>query len=231
MEDKTENSLNSTGKSPEYIPDPIVNGKDGSNISKERAQFIEITQGTKNITDTTLLHNQFMGAKGSAQTAPSAYDIIESVFRFKWTILVVFIIIAVPAIAAIWTQVTPKYRARAEIRVRPIIPYLVFKTEDNGMIPLYSSFLNTQVSIIRSLGVLQHVLDEQQVRDTQWYKNPEKSIKQRLIGTVSSPMERLRDNLSASPRPRTEIIDLSFINSNPNEAKLILNMVLDHYLH
>ncbi len=50
-------------------------------------------------------------------------------------LLVVFVLVAAPAIAAIWTQVVPKYRARAEVRVRPIIPYLVFRTEDSGMIP------------------------------------------------------------------------------------------------
>jgi len=55
-------------------------------------------------------------------------------------LLVVFVLVAAPAIAAIWTQVIPEYRASAEVRVQPIIPYLVFRTEDSGMIPLYSSF-------------------------------------------------------------------------------------------
>ena len=231
--DKNNGNINSVGNSHQSPPDPIVQANDDPSRPCKKVQSAEIIHNPKlpiSVTDSTLLPNQFMGMGGNTQAAPSVSDIIESMFRFKWTILVVFVLLAAPAIAAIWTQVVPKYRARAEIRVRPIIPYLVFKTENSGMIPLYSSFLNTQVSIIRSLAVLQRVLDEQEVQGTQWYKNPEKSIKQRLSGTSDTPMERLRDNLSARPRARTEIIDLAFIDSNADEAKLILNMVLDHYL-
>ncbi|MBW7992538.1 MAG: hypothetical protein FVQ84_21330, partial [Planctomycetes bacterium] len=67
----------------------------------------------------------------------------------------VFFLVAALVIAAIWTQLIPEYRAEAEIRVRPIIPHLVFRTEDNGMIPLYESFMNTQVAIMRGSTVLQ----------------------------------------------------------------------------
>ena len=57
--------------------------------------------------------------------------------RYKWTMLAVFVLLAGPAIAVIWIFTVPKYTAKGEIRVRPIIPRLVFQTEDNGMIPLY----------------------------------------------------------------------------------------------
>jgi succinoglycan biosynthesis transport protein ExoP len=233
MEENTERNMDPAGDSHEHAPEALAQSKDNSSRPQEEVIPAEIIPGTKkrvSVADATLLPAQFMGTMGSTQTVPSASDIIESIFRFKWTILVVFVIVAAPAIAAIWTQIVPKYQAHAEVRVRPIIPYLVFRTEDNGQIPLYSSFVNTQVSIIRSLAVLQRVLDEQKVQDTQWYKKPAISIKQRLFGTTATPMERLKDNLSASPRPRTEIIDLTFTYSNAGEAQLLLNNVLDHYI-
>ena len=59
--------------------------------------------------------------------------------RYKWTMLAVFVLLAGPAIAVIWIFTVPKYTAKGEIRVRPIIPRLVFQTEDNGMIPLYQT--------------------------------------------------------------------------------------------
>ena len=146
-------------------------------------------------------------------------------------LLVVFVLVAVPAIAVIWTQVVPKYRARAEVRVRPIIPYLVFRTEDSGMIPLYSSFVNTQVSIMRSNVVFQRVLDKQEVQKTQWYKEPPKSLVQRLRGNLPAPpMERLRDDISVRPREETEIIDIVFLDSSAKDAKLIVDTVLDQYI-
>ena len=142
-----------------------------------------------------------------------------------------FFLVAALVIAAIWTQVIPEYRAEAEIRVRPIIPHLVFRTEDNGMIPLYESFMNTQVSVMRSLTVLQRVLDQQEIRDTQWYNEPPKSLMQRLRGKApATPVERLRNFLSIQPRFKSEIIDLAFIDSSPKDARIIVDAVLDQYI-
>jgi hypothetical protein len=63
-----------------------------------------------------------------AEAAPRSAVSLASVLRFKWWLLAVFVATAAPAVAAIWVLVTPLYEARAEIRVRPIIPRLVFKT-------------------------------------------------------------------------------------------------------
>ncbi len=146
-------------------------------------------------------------------------------------LFLVFILVAALAIAAIWTQIIPEYRASAEVRVRPVIPYLVFQTEDNGMIPLYESFVNTQVSIMRSPTVLQRVLDQQAVRDTQWYREPQVSLMQRLRGKPPAPpVERLRNSLSIRPRPKTEIIDIVFTDPTPKDAGIIVDAVLDQYM-
>ena len=197
-------------------------------------QHTEIIHRAKepiSVADATLLPNQFMGTAGPTQAIPPANDIIESMFRFKWTILAIFVLVAAPAIAAIWTQVIPKYQARAEVRVRPIIPFLVFQTEDSGRIPLYDSFLNTQVSIMKSLVVLQRALDQQEVRETQWYKEPPESLLQRLLGNRGTPpIEKLRAAFSVQARRGTEIIDVAFMASNAKDAKIIVNAVLEHYI-
>ncbi len=146
------------------------------------------------------------------------------------SLLSVLALLTVLAIAAIWTQIVPQYQAKAAVRIRPIIPYLVFKTEDSGMIPLYESFVNTQVNIMISSQVLQRVLDQTQVKQTQWYKNSPKSIMQRLGATLPSQLERLRDGLSVKPRRQTEIVDISFIAASSKDAKVIADAVLDDYL-
>jgi capsular exopolysaccharide synthesis family protein len=153
-----------------------------------------------------------------------------SILRFKWTILIVFVLVSAPIIAAVWTQIVPRYEARAEVRVRPIIPRLVFRTDDNGAIPFYDSFVNTQVSIIRSLTVLQRVLDQPEIQKTKWYTNPPESLMERVRGSPVPAIERLRDGLSARPRPRTEIVDVSFVDPVAKEAKLIVDAVLQQYM-
>ncbi len=153
---------------------------------------------------------------------------LERLLRFKWTVLAVALLVAAPALAAIWTFSVPKYTAKAEVRVRPIIPRLVFNTEENGMIPLYQSYMNTQVSIMRTPSVLERTLDQAVVQNTGWYKTAPRSILR--LGSAPSPLERLRDDLSVSPRGQTEIIDVSMTALRGEEAAIIVNAVLDQYI-
>jgi hypothetical protein len=72
------------------------------------------------------------------------------------------------------------------------------------------------------------VLDQRQI---QWYKEPPKTLVQRLLGKPPAPpVERLRNGLSVRPRQETEIIDITFIDSNAKDAKIILNAVLEEYI-
>ena len=166
-----------------------------------------------------------------ARGAQSPMDLLASILRFKWTAVLVAILVAAPIIAAIWTQMIPLNSSRAEIRVRPVIPRLVFRTDENGAIPFYDSFVNTQVSLIRNPTLLQRVLDDEKIQATDWYKNPSRSLMQQLRGSPpDSAMERLRESLVARPRHRTEIIDVSFTCSSSREAVLILDVVTNEYL-
>ena len=234
LEDKTKHNTNSSGEYHPLLPDPIRQARDDSGRPHKGLQPIEIVHSANkpiSVADATLLSNQFMGRGEFTQAVQSGDDIIKSMFRFKWMILAIFILVAAPMITFIWTQIVPEYRAGAEVRVRPIIPYLVFRTEDSGMIPLYSSFVNTQVSIMKGLTVLQRALDQEEVRETQWYKEPSKSLVQQLLGNPpASHIERLRDGLSVRHREETEIIDVAFIDSSATEAKIILNTILDEYV-
>jgi len=223
LEDKTKHNTSSSGEYHPLRPDKMGQSRDDSSRHHEGIHPAEIIPGTRRpipVTNASLLSNQFMGRAESTQDVQSGSDIIKSMFRFKWMILAIFILVAAPMVAAIWIQIVPEYRARAEVRVRPIIPYLVFRTEDSGMIPLYSSFVNTQATIIRGSTVLQRVLDQNDVQETQWYKEPPKPLVQQL----------LRDGLSVRPRKETEIIDMSFIDTSANDAKIIVNTVLDQYI-
>ncbi|OHB76605.1 MAG: hypothetical protein A2Z25_06060 [Planctomycetes bacterium RBG_16_55_9] len=213
--------------------DPIVQERDYSNGPGKESRSSEIVLSAEEIINpphVTPWPNRLMRAGGSGPSVPLANDILGSFLRFKWTVLFVFLLVSAPAIAIIWMQIVPKYRARAEVRVRPIVPHLVFRTDENGAIPFYDSFVNTQVSYMRSSTVLQRVLDQPAIRQTQWYKNPRSSLMQRFYGNKAPPLERLRDTLSVRPRQRTEIIDVDFVDPSANEAKLIVDTVLEQYI-
>ena len=93
-----------------------------------------------------------------------------SASEHKRMILLTFLIVAGSIVAMLWLLMAPQYRAGAEIRVRPIIPRLVYRTDDNGRIPLYESFMNTQSAVLSSPTVLQRVLEEPAVQATDWFE-------------------------------------------------------------
>ena len=230
--DKSKHNTNSAGESRQPHPDPIVQARDDCSGPHKAVQPAEIMPAIKTMPPAgpTLLPNQFLRTAGPAHAGPSASDIAKSMLRYKWMIMVIFILVAAPAIATIWTQVIPQYRAIAAVRIQPIIRYLVFKTEESGMIPLYESFVNTQVNIMTSSEVRQRVLDETEVKETQWWKNPRRSVMERLGRTPPSRLERLADALAVKPRRQTEIVDISFLASSAKDAKIIADAVLDQYL-
>jgi uncharacterized protein involved in exopolysaccharide biosynthesis len=85
---------------------------------------------------------------------------------------------------------------------------------------------------MKSLTVLQRVLDQQAIQNTQWYKEPSLSLITRLQKkTPAPPVERLRNALSIQPQPQTEIIDIVFNASNPDDAKIIVDAVLNQYMY
>ena len=68
------------------------------------------------------------------------------------------------------------------------------------------------------------------MRETQWYKSPTKTLVQRFTGDAIPPVERLQGGLSVSPRPSTELVDLSFAAEDASEAQVILDAVLNQYM-
>ncbi len=163
------------------------------------------------------------GTNSRGLSTPSSMAFL---WRFRKTVILVFLLVAVPAIALIWTLIIPVYRVEAQVRVRPLIPRLVFNTEDNGQIPFYQSYLNTQVSVMLSPTVIQRALDQSSVQQTEWYRK--KSFT--LMGNPPTSFDRLRKSLVVFPRGMTEIIDISMTDPNPKEASTIVNAVLDQYL-
>lgn len=150
----------------------------------------------------------------------------SALWRYRWTFVVLVVLLGVPASVVTWRLVIPEYRAGAVVEVSPVVPRLVFKTEDNGLIPLYRQYLNTQVAILRSAEVLNRVLDRADVQKTQWYREPAPVA----LGTPLPPLERLAQALSVGPRRDTQVIDVKVAARRAGEAALLANAVVDAYL-
>ncbi len=160
---------------------------------------------------------------------PSPRDPLQmamaAILRYKWFVLAVTVVFSLITVASIWNFVVPLYRARAVVRVSPVGTKIVFRTEDNGMMPLYKSFLNTQVTIIRGPAVLGRVLDDTEVQATEWYKDTSSP----WIGSPPTHLERLLQDLAVAPRANTELIDVAMTAQIASDAKLIADTVVRVY--
>ncbi|MFW6146520.1 MAG: GumC family protein [Planctomycetota bacterium] len=153
-----------------------------------------------------------------------------ALMKHRWVMTVTFVLVSGALTAAAWLLLAPQYRANAEIRVRPIIPRLVYRTDDNGQIPLYESFVNTQAAVVISPTVLQRVLEQPEVQATQWYQGEGVSPLTSVLASHRTAMERLRASLKVRPRGRTEIIDVFLLTDRPHDAQVIVNAVINQYI-
>jgi len=162
---------------------------------------------------------------GTDGPTSSPMAVLARLLRYKFTIAVVFVLLAGMSTGAIWTQVVPLYMATAKIRVQPIIPRLVFNTEGNGTIPFYESFRNTQVEILLSPKVLQRAMESPEVQETGWGR-----VQASLPGGTAGQLRRLLAAIEATPQTTSEIIDVSMTSINGQDAAKILTAVLNAYI-
>ncbi|NLX21148.1 MAG: polysaccharide biosynthesis tyrosine autokinase [Phycisphaerae bacterium] len=150
---------------------------------------------------------------------------VRRMLRSKWLMLTTFVLIAGSVTPWIWVLQRPKYSSTAVMRVSPIVSYLVFRTENNGFLPLYNSYVNTQMAIMRSPKILERVLDRQQVKDTAWYQNEGRD----LFGERRNALSRLILATSVRARGGTELIDVTVTTENPEDAKLLADAIVDEH--
>jgi capsular exopolysaccharide synthesis family protein len=150
----------------------------------------------------------------------------RKLWLYRRTALITLLAVAGPAVAMVWMLEKPGFEAIGQVRVRPIIPRLVFNTGENGTIPFYEAYLNTQVAAIQSPTVLEHVLARPDVRASRWYRTPGGLP----FRTPPTDLERLKDLLHVEPRGQTEIIDISARTRSGQDSATIVNAVLEEYL-
>jgi uncharacterized protein involved in exopolysaccharide biosynthesis len=145
--------------------------------------------------------------------------------RWKWTIVLVFLTVSGIAIPCIWKFITPLYTARAAVYVSPRVSRLIYDTEENGVVPLYHQYMNTQAQIIKSPEVLKAVLDAPGVSKTRWLQAP----KRPLWGEPPSDTDRLKDALMVTGSKQSEVISVTFTAESPEDAKTIVEEVVSQY--
>jgi len=165
----------------------------------------------------------FMGPKAKPQ---QSYGIdLRAIWRYRWSMLLLFALGVAVATTVIWTKVQPHYASKAVIHVASYVPRVIYKTGDNGKMPLYGAYLNTQVSLIQSPDVMQKVVGRSDVQQTDWYQASSAAAS----GDLAAAGERLARQLVVRERRGTELVDVSLETLDSRESQIIVNAVAEEY--
>lgn len=154
-------------------------------------------------------------------------------WRFRWSILLVFILLGALGIGGVFSAVAPEYEATAIIEVSPVIPQLLATKSD--MVPLYESYRGSQADYIRNAVVLNGVLDDPKIRETNWYQNKPATLLDGLLDRAGlrptrPPIDRLANELSADVPKGKQLIFVRMNAMKAGEARLLVDAVLREYV-
>jgi succinoglycan biosynthesis transport protein ExoP len=156
--------------------------------------------------------------------ADSFPNMIKPILRRWYIVLITFLVICAISIPAIWLSVKPMYAATAAIRVAPIIPSILFSDKDSeGVIPMYTNFVNTQADLIKSDQVLQRVADDLADKKLVFLKG------------IANPVEKLRNALiseviTVDNDRNTELIKITMKSRDSTEAAQIVDAFVRAYM-
>lgn len=168
-------------------------------------------------------------------------DLLAGVLRRWYIVLLVFVVICAIGLPALWMLVKPKYEVTGAIRLAPTSPDIITGT-DTAQISDYERFMNTEAEKITSNSIVQRVADALVQQDLSFFKNESIGFvaqwKEKLIGPTAKfePAARLkhaivddRNIFVAADRSR-ELIKVTMLDSNPEEAKQIVDAFIKAYM-
>lgn len=171
----------------------------------------------------------------------SMAEMAVKILRRWHIVLVIFLLISLTGIPAIWFLKKPIYNVTGAIRVAPILKSVVTGEADRGEMGSITVFMNTQAQIITSNRVVQGVADDLAKKDLSFFKDQARNIdyklKQMVTGTKIKPeisailKQAIFDDLiTAQLRKNTELIEITMKDRDPTEAQQIVNSFLREYM-
>jgi capsular exopolysaccharide synthesis family protein len=170
-----------------------------------------------------------------------AVEVMAGILRQWRTALVVFIVVCVLGVPAIWLLMASPYSVAGAIRVVPIMPDILTGKEDSGVISNYQQFMNTQVAMMTSSQVIQRVADDLAGRNLNFFENVSTNLTAKLDRTFSKARAKpdlasvlkqaIFDNIiSVQTVTQTELIKITMLYKDPEEAKQIVDALIRAYM-
>jgi capsular exopolysaccharide synthesis family protein len=176
-----------------------------------------------------------------ASEGASISGLIVAVLRRWYIAVLVFLVMCVIGIPAIWLLLEPRYDVTGAIRVAPILANILTGEADKGEISNYQSFMNTQAKMIVSPQVVQRVADDLANKHLTFFEDQITGIGARLRRRIENskvkpdPANILKQAIydgiiTPSSARNSELVEVTMTGDNPEEAKKIVDAFIQAYM-
>ncbi len=150
------------------------------------------------------------------QRSISVRTAVRGVVRYRWLVLVLWLIATPALVAAIYTKVRPSYDAVSLLRIDPAAQNIFGATMMND--GASRAFMNTQVKLILSTNVLLAASHEPAV------------TKLPIVQQAEDPVVALRNAIQVLALPESHLIQVSMSSKTPGESATAVNAVVTAFL-
>src|SRR5688572_3343647 len=145
---------------------------------------------------------------------PNPLVLVHRLLRGRYlAAFVLALVFALPFAYAGFKLRGPKYKSTGLVRIAPMLPKLVYDTNENQLLPHFDSYVQAQVMILASRRVLDRAAGSKDLVAAGWPQGP-------------AGIGQLERSLQVLCPPRSEMITVSVRHADPVQAKAAVNSVL-----
>ena len=136
--------------------------------------------------------------------------------RYKWAVPLAMVG-AILGAAAGWAVTAPVYNSRGMIQIKPRIDAILYKTDQSSVMPMFDSFVETQIQLMNSARVLDSALN-----DPAW---------NRVAGAdAPTTATDFREPLSVRRQRGSNLVHIGYTHADVETARVAVNAVMDAYM-
>jgi len=182
------------------------------------------------------------GEVSQPPTEPPTINVLASVRRRWYIVLVTAVVLCAAALPVIWLVIEPTYVVQGTVKVRPVVPGILTSEPSPTGIGGYGEFVNTQAFLLmNNNSLLQLVATALAPRNLSFLSGTPQNRIDQLVALVAptkrslDPERILRDaiakkTITAAAISRTELIAVQMQCTNAEDAKAIVDCFLNTYV-
>lgn len=168
-------------------------------------------------TGTELAESSGYPAAPPQQKPTNLFVLIHSLLRgrYPWAITLGLLGLMIGGVAGFVAK-KPEYRASGYIHVKPVLPKILYQTEQNSIMPMFDQFMAGEVARINSRRVVEKAMGR---------------IEWKSLGRGNTPesVAEFEESLRVDVPRGSALIQVSFRDRSPNAAMLAVQLVIEEY--